>query len=284
MGFLLVLPILICGFIYCRFNFYDKTLISKYEGQTLYLHIAMRGLFVTLPCLLFAFIVEYLTEGYFGLADLFVERELTKSQDKHLFSILVFCIFTSPIITYYIAKARFKFTQLRYKLKNDYLTRFFILETMLPTSTHQALLLDSLSEKRLYMFSMEDRKVYIGCVSSLGSLQDPDSNVDEGFSIIPIYSGYRDKDTLTVEFTTPYEKVYDELKAIRAGTSAIADGSEDTELQSGHKLDDIGSLFSISLLQKNICSMTRFEHDVWHEFKKNEIKPVKEPQSPAVDK
>jgi len=244
----------------------------------------MRGLFVTLPCLLFAFVVEYFTDGYFGLANLFVERELTKNQDKHLFSILVFCIFTSPLITYYIAKARFMFTQLRYKLKDDYLTRFFILETMLPTSTHQALLLDSLSEKRLYMFSMEDRKVYIGCVSSLGSLQDHDSNVDEGFSIIPIYSGYRDKDTLTVEFTTPYEKVYDELKAIRAGTSAIADGSEDTALQSGHKLDDIGSLFSISLLQKNICSMTRFEHDVWHEFKKNEIKPVKETQTPAAGK
>lgn len=276
MGFLLVLPILICGFIYCRYNFYDKTLISKYEGQTLYLHIAMRGILVALPCLLFAFGVEYITDGYFGLADLLADRGLTKPEEKHLFSILVFCIFTSPFITYYIAKARFKFTKFKYKLKNDYLTRFFILETMLPTSTHQALLLHSLSGKHLYMFSMEDRKVYIGCVSSIGSLQDHDSNVDEGFSIVPVYSGYRNKDTLTVEFTTPYEKVYDEITANRLNTSSIADGSEDTGIRHSAKIDDIGSLFSISLLQKNICSMTRFEHDVWNEFKKNEIKQTTE--------
>lgn len=276
MGFLLVLPILICGFIYCKYNFYDKTLISKYEGQTLYLHIAMRGILVTLPCLLLAFIAEYFTNGYFGLADLLAERGITKPEEKHLFSILTFCIFTSPIIAYYTAKIRFKITKIKYNLKDDYLTRFFILQTMLPTSTHQALLLHSLSGKQLYMFSMEDRKVYIGCVSSLGSLQDHDSSVDEGFSIIPVYSGYRNKDTLTVEFTTPYEKVYDELQAIRSCTSAIADGSEDTALINGEKIDDIGSLFSISLLQKNISSMTRFEHDVWQEFKKNEIKQPKE--------
>ncbi|MDI2594762.1 hypothetical protein NYP20_09150 [Pseudomonas sp. N3-W] len=281
MGFLLVLPILICGFIYCRYNFYDKTLTSKYEGQTLYFHIALRGFLVTLPCLLFSFIIEYLTNGYFGLADLFVEQELTGAKERHIFSILIFCIFTAPFFTYYIAKARFKLIQFKYNLKNDYLTRFFILETMLPTSTNQALLLHSLSEKHLYMFSMEDRKVYIGCVQSIGSLQDHDSNVDEGFSIIPIYSGYRNKDTLTVELTTPYEKVYKEFKSIRSRTSAIANGSEDARIQNGDKADDIGSLFSVSLLQKNICSMTRFEHDVWHDFKKNEIKQVREERSEA---
>lgn len=272
MGFLLVLPILICGFIYCRTNFYDKTLISKFEGQTLYLHIAMRGILITIPCVIFAFLVEYWSCGYWGLTNLLKNRGLTGENEKHLFSILVMCIFTSPLIAWAIAKIRFKITKLRYQLKSDYLTRLFILVEMLPNSTHQALLLESLSSKRLYMFTMEDRKVYIGCVSSIGSLQDHDSNADDGFSIIPIYSGYRDKDKLTVEFTTPYEKVYDKIKAIRSTTSSVADGSEDTEINSGIKIDDIGLLFSISLLQKNIASMTRFEADVWEEFKKNEIK------------
>lgn len=272
MGFLLVLPILICGFIYCRTNFYDKTLISKFEGQTLYLHIAMRGILITIPCVIFAFLVEYWSCGYWGLTNLLKTRGLTGENEKHLFSILVMCIFTSPLIAWAIAKIRFKITKLRYQLKSDYLTRLFILVEMLPNSTHQALLLESLSSKRLYMFTMEDRKVYIGCVSSIGSLQDHDSNADDGFSIIPIYSGYRDKDKLTVEFTTPYEKVYDKIKAIRSTTSSVADGSEDTEINSGIKIDDIGLLFSISLLQKNIASMTRFEADVWEEFKKNEIK------------
>lgn len=185
-GVLLVLPILICGFIYCKYNFYDKTLIAKYEGQSLYLHIAMRGLVLTLPWLAIVFLAEWATDGFLGLADLLNERGFTARKERHLFTTMLVAILSAPIYAYLAAKVRFRITRYRHGLKNDYLTRSFILETMLPTSTHQALLLDSLFNKRLYMFSMEDRKVYIGWVKYFGNLQDHDSNNDEGFSIIPI--------------------------------------------------------------------------------------------------
>lgn len=270
MGLLLVLPILICGFIYCKYNFYDKTLIAKYEGQSLYLHIAMRGLVLTLPWLAIVFLAEWATDGFLGLADLLNERGFTARKERHLFTTMLVAILSAPIYAYLAAKVRFRITRYRHGLKNDYLTRSFILETMLPTSTHQALLLDSLFNKRLYMFSMEDRKVYIGWVKYFGNLQDHDSNNDEGFSIIPIYSGFRDKDQLTVEFTTFYDKVYDAVKKGRA--SGIDDGTED-RCTASSRADEIGSLFSISLLQKNIVSMTFFEGDYWQEFKKNEVRP-----------
>ncbi|MBO0366993.1 hypothetical protein GIB23_07790 [Pseudomonas putida] len=270
MGFLLVLPILICGFIYCKYNFYDKTLIAKYEGQSLYLHIAMRGLVLTLPWLAIVFLAEWATDGFLGLADLLNERGFTARKERHLFTTMLVAILSAPIYAYLAAKVRFRITRYRHGLKNDYLTRSFILETMLPTSTHQALLLDSLFNKRLYMFSMEDRKVYIGWVKYFGNLQDHDSNNDEGFSIIPIYSGFRDKDQLTAEFTTFYDKVYDAVKKGRA--SGIDDGTED-RCTASSRADEIGSLFSISLLQKNIVSMTFFEGDYWQEFKKNEVRP-----------
>lgn len=272
MGFLLVLPILICGFIYCKYNFYDKTLIAKYEGQSLYLHIAMRGLVLTLPWLAIVFLAEWATDGFLGLADFLNERGFTARKERHLFTTMLVAILSAPIYAYLAAKVRFRITRYRHGLKNDYLTRSFILETMLPTSTHQALLLDSLFNKRLYMFSMEDRKVYIGWVKYFGNLQDHDSNNDEGFSIIPIYSGFRDKDQLTVEFTTFYDKVYDAVKKGRA--SGIDDGTED-RCTAASRADEIGSLFSISLLQKNIVSMTFFEGDYWQEFKKNEVRPEK---------
>ncbi|MCG8291880.1 MULTISPECIES: hypothetical protein [Pseudomonas] len=273
MGFLLVLPILICGFIYCKYNFYDKTLIAKYEGQSLYLHIAMRGLILALPWLAAIFLLEWLTNGFFGLADVLAERGFSKATEEHLFSTLFVAILLAPLYAYWAAKARFKITRYRHGLKNDYLTRSFILKTMLPTSTHQALLLDSLFNKRLYMFSMEDRKVYIGWVKNFGNLQDHDSNNDEGFSIVPIYSGFRDKDRLTVEFTTPYEKVYDAIKVERANGSGIGDGTEDRCSGKSNRSDEIGSLFSISLLQKHIVSMTFFDDAVWEEFKKKEVPP-----------
>lgn len=273
MGFLLVLPILICGFIYCKYNFYDKTLIAKYEGQSLYLHIAMRGLVLALPWLAIVFLVEWITNGFLGLADQLEARGFTSFKEQHLFSTMLVAIFTAPLYAYAAAKVRFKITRYRHGLKNDYLTRSFILETMLPTSTHQALLLDSLFNKRLYMFSMEDRKVYIGWVKNFGNLQDHDSNIDEGFSIIPIYSGFRDKDRLTVEFTTFYDRVYDAVR--KHPVSGIDDGTEDRCI-SPSRADEIGSLFSISLLQKNIVSMTFFDGAFWQEFKRSEVKPEKD--------
>ncbi|MCQ3032270.1 hypothetical protein NLO88_16560 [Pseudomonas syringae] len=271
MGFLLVLPILICGFIYCRTNFYDRTLISRFEGQTLYLHIAMRGIFIVLPTLIVSFLIEYLTDGFFGLSGFLAKRGITSEQDKDLFSTIMFCVISSPFLAYYCAKSNFKITKLRYKLKSDTLTKVFILETMLPLSAHQLLLLRSFSDKQLYMFSMEDRKVYIGCVASIGSLQNQESYFDEGFSIIPILSGYRDKDNLTVEFTTLYEKVFDEIQSKRLDAAGLLDGTEDAEIRQAEKIDEMANLFSITLLQKNIVSMTQFETDIWHQFKKNEV-------------
>lgn len=275
MGFLLVLPILICGFIYCKYNFYDKTLIAKYEGQSLYLHIAMRGLVLTLPWVVALFLLEWASSGFWGLADFLAQRGLTHHAERHLFTTLVLAIFIGPFYAYLAAKIRFKITRFRHGLKTDYLTRLFILKTMLPTSTHQAQLLDSLSNRRLYLFSMEDRKVYIGWVKNFGNLQDHDSNNDEGFSIIPIYSGFRDKDRLTVTFTTPYEKVYEAIKVEQANIAGMGNGAEDRCIGKSSKPDEIGSLFTISLLQKQIVSMTFFDGDVWEQFKRNEIPAAK---------
>ncbi|MFP3336252.1 hypothetical protein SB761_36765, partial [Pseudomonas sp. SIMBA_064] len=76
-------------------------------------------------------------------------------------------------------------------------------------------------------------------VKNFGNLQDHDSNSDEGFSIIPIYSGFRDKDQLTVEFTTFYDRVYDAVK--KGPASGIDDGTED-RCTDARRAEEIGSL------------------------------------------
>ena len=68
--------------------------------------------------------------------------------------------------------------------------------------------------------------------------------MDEDFEIVPIMSGYRDKDTLKVTYTTDYSSVVDEM----AG-----------------KGRPIG--FTILLSQENIVSMSRFEEEIWERFK-----------------
>lgn len=56
------------------------------------------------------------------------------------------------------------------------------------------------------LFTLSDRKVFIGYISTLkfGDYND--------IEIIPMYSGYRDKDTLKIELVTPYLDILDELR------------------------------------------------------------------------
>ncbi len=56
------------------------------------------------------------------------------------------------------------------------------------------------------MLSMTDRKVYVGRIISVG---EPGDNKE--ISLMPVLSGYRNKDTLTVEFTTDYDWSSDEV-------------------------------------------------------------------------
>lgn len=98
-------------------------------------------------------------------------------------------------------------------------------------------------QNNLYMFSMDDRKVSTGRVSDIGDLHEA-GGMDENFEIVPAMSGYRDKDTLKVTYTTDY--------------SAVVEGM----MLKGR---DIG--FTIVLSQKNIVSVSRFEDEIWNQFK-----------------
>jgi len=55
------------------------------------------------------------------------------------------------------------------------------------------------------MLSLSDRKVYVGKIITMGEpneLEGPDQEV----TLIPVMSGYRDRDTLSVVFNTQYDE------------------------------------------------------------------------------
>jgi len=66
-----------------------------------------------------------------------------------------------------------------------------------------SVLVQSLANAVPVMVTMEDRKVYIGVVTEIGSMSEISSGL-ENFGISPTLSGYRDKDTLKVAFTYEY--------------------------------------------------------------------------------
>jgi hypothetical protein len=69
----------------------------------------------------------------------------------------------------------------------------------------QRLLQEALDHERPICVTLENKKVYVGTVSSVPTL----SPTDTYFSVIPFFSGYRDKDTLDLNFTVDYVKLYD---------------------------------------------------------------------------
>jgi hypothetical protein len=84
------------------------------------------------------------------------------------------------------------------------------------------------------MFSLNDRKVYVGIVLFAGTPTESEG-IDHAFTLIPLLSGYRDKDTLEVSLNTHY-----------ANTT---------------------SPHPIMLIQENIVSATHFDFTAWNTFK-----------------
>ncbi|EPM81533.1 hypothetical protein A260_28816, partial [Pseudomonas syringae pv. actinidiae ICMP 19068] len=77
----------------------------------------------------------------------------------------------------------------------------------------------------------------------IGDLHEA-GGMDEDFEIVPTMSGYRDKDSLKVTYTTDYSAVTEEM------------------ILKGRKIG-----FSIVLSQKNIVSMSPYEEEIWNRFK-----------------
>jgi len=80
------------------------------------------------------------------------------------------------------------------------------------------------------MITMKDNKVYVGEVTTFGEPTES-TGIDQEFSIAPLLSGYRDKETLEVEFTTIYSEVSDnDLELVLKQENVISSTQFSTEL------------------------------------------------------
>lgn len=93
----------------------------------------------------------------------------------------------------------------------------------------EVMLRKALGRGRLIMFSVKNGKVYVGLVASL---QDP-SRTMQFIKIVPLMSGYRDKDTKVVQFTTFYPQVDETGQPVKAFEVVLPAG----ELQSVNLFD-----------------------------------------------
>lgn len=213
MLFLLIFPVLVAGFFACHIHPVHSYRLHRYEGQYLYLKSAELGLkcfAIALPIALAAHYWIPDTISLFGITLSFAVAE-PLSRALHVFGASeaeaekmawFFLLSALTFIASLVIKA-WGHLSLRRRF-GTWDAKIFVIGELLEDSPVDNLLFRlSLDKDKQVMLTMDDRKVYVGKVIDLGEPSET-SGMDQDISIVPIMSGYRDKDTLKVEFTTYY--------------------------------------------------------------------------------
>nr|WP_253276254.1 hypothetical protein [Pseudomonas syringae] len=230
--------------------------MSRYDGQLLYMLIAKTGtIFFAVACLTSFWLMYVSKDGSLAttlgersdyikfIKDFLITNEIANNAEAPTWAFLAQASVISLILSWLSPRFFMLLLMLRHWASLQAI-KGLILASKVPTRPLTKQLLASMRDsKNLYMFSMADRKVYVARVAHIGDLHEA-GGMDEDFEIVPTMSGYRDKDTLKVTYTTDYSAVVDEM------------------VRTGRKVG-----FSIVLSQKNIVSMSRYEDEIWNRFK-----------------
>lgn len=215
---LLILLVLVAGFLHCHIHPVQKIRLHRYTGQYLYLRAAGYGLRALAASAALALIgrsllPNALTMPLLGMMPttpiLWLSSFLKNTgaagdsllQNAWLLA-LALGMFT---IVFLHAIVSFGLACLRHRTLNP---SPHITGKLLMDSPLDALLFRLSLERKMVMLSMADRKVYVGMIADMGEpteTQGPDNEI----AIIPMLSGYRDKDSLKAAFTTFYKEFYD---------------------------------------------------------------------------
>jgi hypothetical protein len=284
MFLLLILPVLVSGYIAFTQNPYHYYRLHRYEGQLLYLESAKLGFIcILVSALLAVFLNQYVPSSItifnseLSLDLLDYTKTLLKDVDTNtnqlawVSLIMLGSLFCSKlyvvasklglflktfdlldafscrriIISFKKRKwmSRIDHSGLTYKER----TKIILMASVLKDSPIDALFLKSYVNDGFYlMLTMEDRKVYIGRVISLGEPNET-QGMDQEIVITPYASGYRDEKTLSLELTVKYTEVTEDV--------------------------------SLVLRQDKIISTTQFSEALYEEFMLKQKHKKNQPQS-----
>lgn len=244
MGLLIIVPLLVSGYMVCIRHPFFYVRLHRFQGQLLYLQVARMGmarLIVStllsaailamskqaLPILGHVVATDY--SNYLGT--LLVQLDIASEKNGTLWVFLMQVGLTALVIPFFWSAfyvgAKKKILQLETDVQLHTLLALGVLEG----TPFRILLRESIVQCRPCMFSLNDRKVYVGIVLLAGTPTESEG-VDHAFTLIPILSGYRDKDTLEVTLNTHYSNAANPPP--------------------------------ITLIQENVVSATQFDFTLWN--------------------
>lgn len=195
---LLIIPILVAGYITIAWNKRTKLTLHRYDGQLLYLKVATGGT----VCLIVSFFILLWLDMYHPNIKEFIHDFISKHLFKNnvppnqdFLSALGISVTTVFISICYICAANV----LRYVRTDSTIDE--LIETSVSGSM-QKFLYESLKYGSVLLLTLNSKKVYVGIILDLS---EPSEKIDscKYIKLFPLYSGYRDKDTLEVNLT-PY--------------------------------------------------------------------------------
>jgi hypothetical protein len=244
---ILLISIIANGFIILRFSPSQFYKLHRYDGQLLYIKATFSGILATA----FAFLLD----TYFGVTN-FIYKALSQSQNglaavfetEHLRGYIVFFFLAVLVSVLYCYLERIKlfikawwlFKGIANRPPYGELAKILLMHTILNDSPLDKLFFLSYIQNIFLLITMSDRKVYVGRVINLGEPNEK-QGPDQEISIVPVFSGYRDKDTLSVKLNHSY---------------ANNDDAQD---------------FYLVLKQDNIVSACEFVYSLYKDFSKEDL-------------
>ncbi|MDL2186626.1 hypothetical protein P5706_20770 [Pseudomonas sp. ChxA] len=243
MGLLIIVPLLVSGYLVCLRHPFFYLRLHRFQGQLLYLQVARLGMVcLTVATILSAALLtlskqtvviaghEVAVDYSQYLGALLVQLDIANEKNGTLWVFLLQAGITALVIPFFWAKLYVRTKKKLLKLQTDAQLYHTLSLGVLEGTPFRFLLRESIVKCAPCMFSLSDRKVYVGIVLFAGTPTESEG-VDHGFTLVPILSGYRDKDTLEVTFSTHYT-------------------TRDQPLP-------------IMLIQEHVVSATRFDFTTW---------------------
>ena len=244
MGLLIIVPLLVSGYMVCIRHPFFYVRLHRFQGQLLYLQVARMGMACLIVSTLLSAAILAMSKqalpilGHLVATDysnylgtLLVQLDIASEKNGTLWVFLMQVGLTALVIPFFWSAfyvgAKKKILQLETDVQLHTLLALGVLEG----TPFRILLRESIVQCRPCIFSLNDRKVYVGIVLFAGTPTESEG-VDHAFTLIPILSGYRDKDTLEVTLNTHY--------------STAANPPP------------------ITLIQENVVSATQFDFTLWN--------------------
>ncbi|WP_131705310.1 hypothetical protein [Xanthomonas citri] len=232
MGILLILPLLVSGYIFCIRNPLIRYRLHQYDGQLLYFRVALCGLICFFIALIAISVVtlsfsrvwqghciggpqglcwsEFSTD-YIKEISLFLSSLYSPWSDaSRIYSFFILVGIVTMLVPYPLSGLILKLYErdeeerLGRKIGKDDLEHVILRDSLTYRPMSQALL-EAAARTMPVMVVMEDRKFYVGTVSSLGTPTEA-SGADDDFGLRPFMGGYCDKDTLELVIDPRYSE------------------------------------------------------------------------------